>query len=195
MEITNLAKDAEEFTGNVWKVEENDEVLLVDVGKGEEVMEKIRGLETIDYIILTHTHYDHVENLQEVMKIYSPEVYAYEPSNVGVEATEIKENQNLEVLGVNVDFYHTPGHKDDSVCIYFPEREILFTGDLIFPEGSYGRTDLEEGDRDELISSIEMIADLQVTSFYPGHDEAVVEDANEWIARSLENSKKRESKY
>lgn len=195
MEITNLAKDTEEFTGNVWKVENNGETLLIDVGKGEEVMEKIRDIDNLDYVILTHTHYDHVENLPKVLDQFSPEVYAFEPSNLDLKVNKVDEGQSLDILNNNVNFYHTPGHKDDSICIYFRKKGFLFTGDLIFPEGGFGRTDLEEGDRDTLISSIEKIKDLEVSSFYPGHDESVLEDANSWINRSLESARKREPKY
>jgi glyoxylase-like metal-dependent hydrolase (beta-lactamase superfamily II) len=194
MEIFNLAADSEDFTGNVWKFENDSETVLIDAGEGD-VLRKIQELEKIDKIVVTHSHHDHVNNLPEILESFDSEVFAYEPGNLPVEAEEISEEEKIELAGLELKVFHTPGHKDDSICLYSPEEKILFTGDLIFPDGSFGRTDLAEGDRDLLIESIEKISELDVERFYPGHDGAVLEDANQKISGSLENARKRESKY
>lgn len=194
MKITNLSENAEDFTGNVWKIENNNKISLIDAGKGD-VWEQIKDLDRIDKIILTHSHYDHVDNLPKIVEEFSPEIYAYNPENISVDAKRLRNNELTEASEVNLKVIHTPGHKDDSICLYNAENKILFTGDLIFAEGGFGRTDLEEGDRDQLIESIEKITNLDVSKFYPGHDDKVETDANEKIKESLENAKKREAKY
>ncbi|MFB6116307.1 MAG: MBL fold metallo-hydrolase [Candidatus Nanosalina sp.] len=193
MKVDNLAESSEDFTGNVWLIE-GKETLLVDVGTGD-CWKRIRELKSIDKVIVTHSHHDHVENLSKVVENFNPEVYAFEPGNLPVEAEEIDDRETLEFPGLRFQVFHTPGHKDDSICLYNPSENILFSGDLIFPEGGFGRTDLEEGDRDKLIESIERIEELEVESFYPGHGEAVIDEGSEWISKSLENAKKREPKY
>jgi len=112
-----------------------------------------------------------------------------------IEAEKIQEGQNIEINGINFNVIHTPGHKDDSVCLYSEKEKILFTGDLIFPEGGFGRTDLLEGNRDKLIQSIEKITQLDVKEFYPGHELSVKNKANQQIQDSLKEAKKNQSKY
>jgi len=209
MNLENLAEGSEEFSGNVWKISVNSrkfdgsekpeasssEVVMVDTGAGKDCWEEISKLNRIDKLVVTHSHYDHIGHLEKVVKKYGSTVYAFEPENLGVEAEKVEEGDVVELCGENFQVFHTPGHRDDSICLYSSEEKILFTGDLIFPDGSFGRTDLDEGDRDLLIDSIEKVADLEVEKFYPGHDGAVIQDAKSSIQRSLENARKRESKY
>lgn len=193
MDITNISEDCEDFTGNIWLLE-NGENVLIDVGKGDS-LEKIRQIDKVDKVVITHSHSDHVENLPEVIEEFNPDVYALKPENLPAKAKELDIKENLELCNLSFNIIHTPGHKDDSICLYNPDKKILFTGDLIFPKGSFGRTDLAEGDREKLIESIKKIKQLDVEEFYPGHEGAVTEKANEWIAKSLENAEKREPKY
>lgn len=193
MKISNITENTEDFTGNVWLLE-NGEKVLIDAGTGDS-WSKIQGLESVDKVVITHSHYDHVDSLPKIADSWNPKIYAYEPGNLPVESQELDENKTLELAGVSFRILHTPGHRDDSICLYSEKKKLLFTGDLIFPEGGFGRTDLEEGDRDLLIESIEKIEGLDVEEFYPGHDGAVTENSNKQIQRSLENAKKREPKY
>jgi len=194
MEIRNLAENTEDFTGNVWLFEEDNEKTLFDVGTGD-CWENIRKLDSLDRVVITHSHRDHVENLERVVEKYNPKIYAYNPENLNHEAEKLKHRENFEISSHSFEVIHTPGHKDDSICLYNAGNGILFTGDLIFPEGSFGRTDLEEGDREKLIESIKKISKLEVDSFYPGHDSSVTEEADKWIEKSLKNAEKREAKY
>lgn len=194
MNITNLTEDTDDFTGNVWLVENGDEICLIDAGTGNS-WEEIRKLGQVDKVVLTHSHYDHVDNLPKIVDAGNPEVYSYEPSNLPVDSEELEEGDKISICGSDFEVFHTPGHKDDSICLYNKREKILFTGDLIFPEGGFGRTDLEEGDRDLLIHSIEKLVGLEVESFYPGHDGAVAQNAEEMIEKSLVNAEKKEPKY
>lgn len=194
MKIDNLTADTEDFTGNVWRLERDGETVLVDAGTGDS-WKAIRELEKIDKVVITHSHYDHVDNLPKIVDKFDPEVYSFEPSNLPVDAEELGEDEEIDLGGLRFRSIHTPGHRDDSICLYSSKEKILFTGDLIFREGGFGRTDLEGADRDLLIESIEKIAGLNVEEFYPGHDGAVTSEANQWIEKSLEEAKKREPKY
>jgi len=193
MDVKNISEGCEDFTGNVWLLENNEKV-LVDVGQGDSWNE-IKKIDEVDKVVITHSHSDHVENLKNVQDKFNPKVYALEPSNLQFEATELDEGQKIELCGLYFEIIHTPGHKNDSICLYNPENNILFTGDLIFPEGGFGRTDLTEGDREQLIKSIKKIIELDVERFYPGHEDAVTQKADHWISKSLENAAKREPKY
>ena len=63
----------------------------------------------------------------------------------------------------------TPGHTPGSVCFYFPEDGVLFSGDTLFQMG-YGRTDLPGGDIRQLWRSLDLLLALPPeTVVYPGH--------------------------
>ena len=63
----------------------------------------------------------------------------------------------------------TPGHTPGSVCFYFPEDKVLFSGDTLFKMG-YGRTDLPGGDIQQLWHSLDLLLALPPeTVVYPGH--------------------------
>lgn len=193
MEISNLSEDTEDFTGNVWLISGNENI-LIDVGTGDS-WNNISKIEEVDKVVITHSHYDHVDNLPKVKDKFDPKIYAYEPENLPVGSERIKEGETIELSGTEFEIFHTPGHKNDSICLYSIEEKILFAGDLIFPDGSFGRTDLEEGDRDILIESIEKLNDLNVEKMYSGHDSGTEDNVNKQIEDSLEEARKKEPKY
>ena len=132
MNITNLVKDSEDFTGNVWLLEASDEKVLIDVGEGD-CWEDISEIGRLDKVIITHSHHDHVENLDRVVEEFGPEVYAFEPDNLGVEASRFVGGDEIDLCGEVFSIFHTPGHKDDSICLYSDSIGVMFTGDLVFP--------------------------------------------------------------
>ena len=192
MDIERLTADTEDFNGEVWHIKEIN--TLVDAGTGDSWGE-IKELDDVDTVLLTHSHYDHVDNLGKIVDKFSPTVYAYAPENLAFDAEKVSEGDNIEIKNIEFKVFHTPGHKDDSVCFYSESEKILFAGDLLFPDGGFGRTDLEEGNRDLLIKSIEKISELDVERMYTGHGEAVKENTNQQIMRSLEEAKMHEAKY
>lgn len=63
---------------------------------------------------------------------------------------------------------HTPGHSPGSICLYWHNYSVLFSGDLIFANG-VGRVDLPGGDRNQLKASIEKVSSLPIENIFPGH--------------------------
>jgi glyoxylase-like metal-dependent hydrolase (beta-lactamase superfamily II) len=65
---------------------------------------------------------------------------------------------------------NTPGHTAGSICLYFADDNVLFSGDTLF-WNSFGRTDLPTGDMKKLISSIknQLFILPDDTVVYPGH--------------------------
>lgn len=194
MKVENLSQQASDFTGNVWKLENKDETVLIDAGTGD-CWEQIRELEKVDKVVITHSHHDHVDNLPKIYDKYSPEIYTYEPENLPLEVSKLDEDDIITLSGLDFRVFHTPGHKDDSISLYNEKEKLLFTGDLIFPEGGFGRTDLEEGDREQLIHSIEKVEPLEVDEMFCGHDPAATEDVEKQIEKSLREAAKMEPKY
>jgi hydroxyacylglutathione hydrolase len=69
---------------------------------------------------------------------------------------------------VDLQILLTPGHSPGSVSIYWPERKVLITGDVVF-FASVGRTDFPGGSAAVLKQSIEKLATLDVEYLLPGH--------------------------
>lgn len=77
-------------------------------------------------------------------------------------------NQSVSPQG-GLKILSTPGHTPGSVCFYFPEDGVLFSGDTLFQMG-YGRTDLPGGDIRQLWHSLDLLLALPPeTVVYPGH--------------------------
>ena len=64
----------------------------------------------------------------------------------------------------------TPGHTRGSISIWYEEEKILFSGDTIFANGSYGRTDLPTSVPEELEKSISKLKEYKYEILCPGHD-------------------------
>ena len=114
-------------------------------------------------ILITHEHLDHVCGLDVVLQSYpgTPKYgYNYEHED---------ENTPVMIAGFTFHMLYTPGHKEDSVCFYFEQENILFSGDTLFQE-SIGRTDLPGGDFMTLQASLRRLTQLpETTVVYPGH--------------------------
>ena len=81
----------------------------------------------------------------------------------------LKDNEELNIDGLNIKCIYTPGHTNCGVC-YLINNEKLFTGDTLFLR-SVGRSDLPTGDGDTLVKSIKTrIYTLDDdTEVFPGH--------------------------
>ncbi|WP_135820911.1 MBL fold metallo-hydrolase [Halostella litorea] len=154
--IHNLAAGVQAFTSNAFLVD-GERTVLVDAGANFDVVSRVEErVDDVDALVLTHTHPDHVGNLPDVVEAFGVDVWGFDPEADGVDHAIADEG----TVTLGDDEYvalHTPGHKDDHLCFYSAGAGVLFAGDLIFPNGSFGRTDLEEGDRGTLIESIERV--------------------------------------
>ncbi len=106
---------------------------------------------------------DHGEILYQMMGTASPQF------NADFYLTE----GTLTLGKIDLQIYHTPGHSPGSICLYWPEKKTLISGDVVF-SGGVGRTDLPGGNADQLKHSIQRLAQLDVEIFLPGHGEIIV---------------------
>jgi glyoxylase-like metal-dependent hydrolase (beta-lactamase superfamily II) len=146
--------------------------------------------EEIDLIILTHSHPDHFEGLEafldkpvKIAMNREEERYLLDSGKLLFEMMRqplpkfridfyLKEGE-LHLGEKTFRIYQTPGHSPGSLSIYWSERKVLFTGDLIF-YGGIGRTDFLEGNSKLLMESIERLADLDTEILLPGHGDIVL---------------------
>ncbi|MBO7336427.1 MAG: MBL fold metallo-hydrolase, partial [Lachnospiraceae bacterium] len=80
------------------------------------------------------------------------------------------DGDELEIAGIRFKVIATPGHTKGSCCFYFPEDDVLLSGDTLFYE-SIGRSDFPTGNGEELIRSItgKLYVLPEKTKVYPGH--------------------------
>ena len=176
--IANLAQNTTAFTSNVFLVA-GDRTVLIDAGANYDVVSAIRDrVDEIDALVLTHTHRDHVGNLESVVDAFDVEVWGFDPDADGVDR-KIDDEETVRLGDHEYVTLHTPGHKNDHLCFYAPEPGILFAGDLVFQNGSFGRTDLPEGDRDLLVQSIDRVLDRiepTLRELHVGHGPSVTNE-------------------
>ena len=186
--IANLAQGVQAFTSNVFLVE-GERTVLIDAGANFDVVDAIRErVDDIDAVVLTHTHPDHVGNLEAITDAFDVDAWGYDTSIEGVDRA-IEDEETVLLGDHEYVALHTPGHKDDHLCFYSEDAGVLFAGDLIFQNGSFGRTDLEEGDRETLIESIDRVLDRideDLEAMYAGHGPSVTTDPYDHVELSAQ---------
>jgi len=146
-------------------------------GEAKKVLEfmNLRNL-TLDAILLTHGHFDHVGAVKELHEATGCKVYlCTEDLSMPVKWTAGElfytdaygEGDELDLAGLHIRVLHTPGHTPGSVCLMVDDS--IFSGDTLFA-GSCGRTDLPGGDGDVILTSLRRLAQLEEDyTVYPGH--------------------------
>ena len=178
---------------NTWlaRADGAERALLIDPGdEPERLQAAIEELAvTVEAILLTHCHFDHVGAVAPMARatgapVYCPElevpvladIMAWVPwPGVGpfesYEADQtVAGGERLQLAGLEIDVLFTPGHSPGHVSYSIPAEQALFSGDVLF-EGSIGRTDLPGGDHRRLLQSIaELVEALpEDTRVLPGH--------------------------
>lgn len=172
--------------------ENTNESIIIDPGSAPERIEKAiaeSGAKPVA-ILLTHGHFDHAGEAAYMSEKYGAKVYAHEKQKEELEKGSInlsgylngktviykadeflKDDQEIELAGLQVKCLFTPGHTPGGCCYYFSNEGIVFTGDTLFC-GSVGRTDFPGGSMSVLVNSIksQLMTLPEDTICYPGHD-------------------------
>ena len=176
--------------------EESKRAMVVDCGVPIDdfidfiISEKL----SVDYIVLTHGHFDHVDyidryvnefpnakilcHVDELKILLNPEAnlspyiatskaydYPYETLKDGDEIS-IGEN---DIISFKI--IHSPGHTPGSICLLDEEKKLMITGDTLFKDG-YGAISFKYGNRVAMQASLARLLELDPEiTFYPGHGE------------------------
>jgi hydroxyacylglutathione hydrolase len=175
---------------NCWIVRREDGDRAVVIDPGDEASRLIAATDevTVDAILLTHTHFDHVGAVAALARhtqasVYCPELEVRVLQNINsyvfpgfgpFEPYDPEETvsggERLSLAGLDIDVIFTPGHSPGHVSYSIADEQILLDGDVLF-RGSVGRTDLPGGDHRTLLDSIAALLNTlpDETRVLPGH--------------------------
>ena len=168
--------------------------IIVDPGdEGDRLLEAITELGvTIEAILLTHCHFDHVGAVAPVAKATGAPVYCpklevplvqdimkfvpwpgFGPYEGHDPEETVEGGETLTLAGLEIEVVFTPGHSPGHVTYALREHGVLLSGDVLF-QGSVGRTDLPGGDWSVLEQSIAQLLERYPDDFQvlPGHGPA-----------------------
>ena len=163
---------------------------IVDAGAPPEAFQTFARAEgcTVDKILQTHAHVDHVAGLAETKRVLGVPIHLH-PDDLPVYDhavasgllfgmkidppppvdTRLAEGDVVHVGTIALRVMHTPGHAPGHVCFYAEEHGFILAGDLLF-KGSIGRTDLPGCDPTAMVESLRRLFTLpDATRVFAGH--------------------------
>jgi glyoxylase-like metal-dependent hydrolase (beta-lactamase superfamily II) len=158
-------------------------------GEGRRIVREVESGELdIEYVLITHAHFDHIGGIADVVDATGAKLAIHPNERPLLEArggasmwglnvepspppdVELSKGQIIEVGTLNFEILFTPGHSPGGVTFYEANERAAFDGDVLFSNG-IGRADLPGGDRETLMHSIRgvLFALPDDTVIYPGH--------------------------
>ena len=191
--IIKQFNSSKSFSCNVYVCSKNNVNFIIDPGFFSEKMKAyIDSIGGLDFILLTHGHFDHFLGVDELINIYpNCKIYIHEEEidllfDSRKNGTKLFLNKNYEpsfninsilsgilyIDGIDLEVIYNPGHTIGSCSFYFKDDNVMFVGDFIF-SNSIGRCDLPTGSVKQMNQSLESFKlkefDLDLI-IYPGHD-------------------------
>ena len=153
---------------------------VIDPGyQANTILEKLGELGlTLDAILLTHGHFDHVGAVKDLAADTDCRVFlCAEDTMLPPMLTDgslyytdtYADGTILNIAGLYIRILHTPGHTPGGVCLLVDD--VIFSGDTLFA-GGCGRSDLG-GDWATLVGSLKRLSQIEgYFKVFPGHGES-----------------------
>jgi glyoxylase-like metal-dependent hydrolase (beta-lactamase superfamily II) len=201
-----LGQNPNAFTGpgtNTYLVGTGRERILLDTGSGHpeylpvlaQALERLQGV-TIQEVVLTHGHPDHVGGVEGLVERYGPVRVSKRPwpgvdDPEGFEIESLDHGSVVRTRGATLRALHTPGHAEDHLCFVLEEEQTLFSGDNVLGVGTTVIPG-EGGDLLDYMRSLERMLEERPRSIYPAHGPRIADGVGklrEYIAHRLERER------
>ena len=160
---------------NCYVVSNGEKAVIIDPGAdAEKIAEFIDSKKlSVEYILLTHTHFDHIGVLAAVKEKTGAKIAVGEADKEAIKLPAdllLRGGESINAASLDFRVLNTPGHTRGGVCYIF--GDVIFSGDTLFCE-SIGRSDLPGGSFDELRVSLKRLFKLDGDfTVYPGHGDS-----------------------
>ncbi len=125
-------------------------------------------------ILLTHSHHDHINGIDEVLNQFDAQLHLLKPEfefwGSDSQKPTLHHGGDVIQLGdTEIKILHTPGHTPGSACYHVGSQ--LITGDTLFVYGC-GRCDLSGGDPEVMYNTLKDMANElpDDITICPGHN-------------------------
>jgi glyoxylase-like metal-dependent hydrolase (beta-lactamase superfamily II) len=179
--IFSLDGGDHEVENNVWLVGDDERVVVIDAPHdAAPIVAAIDG-RTVDGIVCTHGHNDHINAAVDVAQATGAPIALHPADRMLWEVVhphrrpdiEMAHGDVLQMGGVQLQIWHTPGHSPGGVCLYLAEAGVIFTGDTLF-QGGPGATGRSYSDFPTIIESLRRLLVYMPpeTVVHTGHGES-----------------------
>lgn len=117
--------------------------------------------------------------------LYSPD-YVFPPCKPTV---LLKDDDSIKINNFVFKAIIVPGHSEGSICYFIklPEGVALFTGDVVFAEGSIGLLNCNGSSLSEYRKNIHKLSNLNINLLFPGHFVFVLSDGQKHIDKAIKS--------
>ena len=147
-------------------------VAVCDPGEAGAVIKALEAMgKSLDLILLTHHHGDHVDGVPALVERYGAKVLGAKADAHRLPKLDIvvEPGETVEVFGEPMQVLASDGHTRGHVALHFPQGGFVLCGDTLF-DGGYGRYDFADGDFSALKNSLRRILYMHPRMVaYPGH--------------------------
>jgi glyoxylase-like metal-dependent hydrolase (beta-lactamase superfamily II) len=151
------------------------------------ILAAMRG-ETIDHLLITHTHLDHSPASAAIQRATGAKTYGFGPHSkvkTGPSAEEgadrdfepdltLVDGERLTGDGWDLIAVHTPGHTSNHLCFALPQERVLFTGDHVMG-WSTSVISPPDGDMAAYMASLELLLPRDDATYLPTHGPAITD--------------------
>lgn len=180
--------------------DETKHALVIDAPRDvtEAIADAAEGI-TIDRIVVTHTHWDHIGDAAALRKRLGVPLAAHplagqalaKPGSVvmrlpfeidpAVPDETLDEGDTVQLGEHRFAVLHLPGHDPAHIALYAEPDRVFLGGDVLFPNG-HGRTDIPGSDQETMNHSLARLAAFPPdVTVYPGHGATTTIGKEAWL--------------
>ena len=190
--IPFLYEDIDDLKANTYLIKDNKKCVVVDPGINNDKLGNYieKNKLSLEAILLTHAHTDHMRGIDRLVNRFGCKLYVGFEDEIGLtdekyncakylneslvinaKPITVGDNEIIKIFKEEIKVIYTPFHTKGSVCYYFSNSCLLFSGDTLF-KNVIGRTDLISSSRKSIRDSLAKLRVLpDNVKVYPGHGE------------------------